>query len=459
MTESDPRDYRSLGDLLRDARAERKLTLEQVNESTRISVRVLRALEQDDLEAASGPIYARGFVRTLAKFYDLDPEWLGAKLDQLAGETSRPVLPVDDEGEIIAGPLADPVVEEQAPPTGPKWEVESTRVRRVGASNTGRGIPRNVVIYGLVIVLVVASALVWWLGRGSSSPEDRGARAPATRDAGLQVATELPESVVTETANDDDAGTSPAFVVEDPSGRPTALGSVLDEPRMKPRPAQTADGSSTASPTPPAEGQPVRTPVKAATGSSDVAAAGEESTPERTDIAKTPTEEQTPPASETSTPDRTATGQPVAEVPSPDPDEDGASGDAAADAADDLVSRRPQREATRDSVAAGDVDPAADSGLLSVVRPAAPSASASMELVVRAAGPVQVTLSADGEAAQTRRLVAGETWALEGSDHFSLAVSDPSRVTLELDGRPRALPSNWAGDEWILYPPRGDGGG
>ena len=51
------------------------------------------ALEKDDLEGASGPVYARGFVRTLANFYDLDPEWLDAKLDQLAGETSRPVLP------------------------------------------------------------------------------------------------------------------------------------------------------------------------------------------------------------------------------------------------------------------------------------------------------------------------------------------------------------------------------
>ena len=66
MSDSDPRDYRSLGDLLRDAREERKLGYEQVNEATRISVRVIQALETDDLEGVSGPIYARGFVRTLA---------------------------------------------------------------------------------------------------------------------------------------------------------------------------------------------------------------------------------------------------------------------------------------------------------------------------------------------------------------------------------------------------------
>ena len=134
MSDSDPRDYRSLGDLLRDAREERKLGLEQVNEATRISVRVIQALETDDLEAASGLIYARGFVRTLALFYDLDPEWMGGKLDALAGETSRPVLPVDEEDDVIAGPVPDPVSEEPEQATGPKWEVESTRVRHVGAA-------------------------------------------------------------------------------------------------------------------------------------------------------------------------------------------------------------------------------------------------------------------------------------------------------------------------------------
>jgi hypothetical protein len=97
MSDADPRDYRSLGDLLRDAREEKQVSFEQLNESTKISVRVLKALEQDDLEAASGVIYVRGFVRTLAGFYDLDPEWLGAKLDALADETSRPVLPVEDD--------------------------------------------------------------------------------------------------------------------------------------------------------------------------------------------------------------------------------------------------------------------------------------------------------------------------------------------------------------------------
>ncbi len=176
MSESDPRDYRSLGDLLRDARQEKQVSLEQLNESTRISVRVLKALEQDDLEAAAGLVYVRGFVRTLALYYDLDPEWLGAKLDALAGETSRPVLPVDGDDDVIAGPVADPVPDEVPEDTGPKWEVESTRIRHVGAGSSPR-VSRNL-IYGLVAVLVLAIALVWWIGSNSGSGEGTTDGAP-----------------------------------------------------------------------------------------------------------------------------------------------------------------------------------------------------------------------------------------------------------------------------------------
>lgn len=419
MTDSDPRDYRSLGDLLRDSREERKLSLEQVNESTRISVRVLRALEQDDLEGASGAIYARGFVRTLARFYDLDAEWLDAKLDQLAGETSRPVLPVDDDGEVIAAPLSDAVEEERPVETGPKWEVESTRVRKVGAS-TGRRLPRSTVLYALLAVLVIAIALVWWLGRSGQGP-DQGARAPAPQTTRLSAVEAVPDSVVTGSVDEEDAGTSPAFVVEEQATGPAPLGSVLD----RAGPDQSVRPASSPLPSVDREEAPEEDAATASAGPS---------------VRETETAAAEPePAVQSGIEDEVA--PPVAD----DVPDDSLH--------DDFVDRsRP-----RDTTAEPEEDPAAETGLPSIVRSPAEAGLAPMELVVRATGPVEVTISVDGAPAQTRGLVAGEAWKLDGNDHFSVSASAPSEVSFELDGRPRRVPPGWSGDEWMLFRPRTDG--
>lgn len=398
MSENDPRDYRSLGDLLRDARAERKLNLEQVNESTKISSRVLQALEQDDLDAASGVVYARGFVRTLALFYDLDPEWLGAKLDQLAGETSRPVMPVADDDGVIAGPVDDPVEEDQPEAAGPKWEVESTRVRHVGASQ-GTKVPRNL-LYGLVAVLVIAIIVVVWIGRGNERADHGAQRTPA--------------AIGDVASADDDPGPVTQPVVEDDLPD-EAASETTDEPEVDPPVQQDAD---------PVQAQPAEIVV--------------EDTP-TSPIDRTP-------ASQLEVTDRSTdrpADRPVEEQPS---------------VADPVIEDEVPVPATTTMVEAEESDQGEVGGLPSVLRPSAGTPGVRMELKVVADGPVEITLSADGSRGEVRTLDAGEEWTVEGRDHFSLAVSDPALVRLEIDGRPRAVPAGWNGEEWILYPPRGEGG-
>lgn len=399
MSDNDPRDYRTLGDLLRDAREERKLDHEQVNEATKISPRVLEALEKDDLEGASGAVYARGFVRTLAKFYDLDPEWLGAKLDQLAGETSRPVLPVEDDDGVIAGPVGDPVVEEKAAETAPKWEVESTRVRKVGSTG-GTKVPRNL-IYGMVAVLVVAIVLVVWMGRGNDRGTDQGSqRTPAA---------------VGELASND----------EDPApGRPAESG-----------PTETGDAGLSAQA---ADLQPDTT------GDEEVAG----SAADTVIVEEAPTEvvvEDIPDSPIDRAPQELARRdpEPLPTRPAPEPEPE--------------VEQSTPVETTQEMVESREDESPREGGLPSVLRPAGDSPGVSMALRVIADSAVEVTLSSDGARSEVRFLQAGQEWVMEGRDHFSLAVSDPSAIRLEMDGRPRSVPASWNGDEWILYPPRGDG--
>jgi cytoskeleton protein RodZ len=65
-----------IGATLRQARNRRKVELSQVEAATRIRVRYLIAIENEDWEVLPGDVYARGFIRTYASYLGLDGERL-----------------------------------------------------------------------------------------------------------------------------------------------------------------------------------------------------------------------------------------------------------------------------------------------------------------------------------------------------------------------------------------------
>jgi cytoskeleton protein RodZ len=65
-----------LGEILQRARQARGLTLEEVERDTRISRRYLQALENEDFGLLPAPVYARGFLRTYARYLGLEPATL-----------------------------------------------------------------------------------------------------------------------------------------------------------------------------------------------------------------------------------------------------------------------------------------------------------------------------------------------------------------------------------------------
>ncbi len=62
----------SIGAKLKHARELRRLTLQQVSETTKVRPHYLQALENDDLSAISSAAQARGFLRIYADFLGLD---------------------------------------------------------------------------------------------------------------------------------------------------------------------------------------------------------------------------------------------------------------------------------------------------------------------------------------------------------------------------------------------------
>jgi cytoskeleton protein RodZ len=65
-----------IGSTLREARVRRKLTLQQAEDDTKIRVKYIQAMENEDFDVMPSPAYVKGFVRTYATYLGLDADML-----------------------------------------------------------------------------------------------------------------------------------------------------------------------------------------------------------------------------------------------------------------------------------------------------------------------------------------------------------------------------------------------
>lgn len=80
----------TFGEELRRERLIREVPLEEISASTKISVRLLTALEASDLSRLPAPVFTRGFIRSYSRHLGLDPdEMVNAYLADLAPEKER----------------------------------------------------------------------------------------------------------------------------------------------------------------------------------------------------------------------------------------------------------------------------------------------------------------------------------------------------------------------------------
>lgn len=122
---------KTVGEMLRAAREARKLSVEQVNRETKISVQTIQALEQDDFGAFPSETYVKGFVRTYAEFLGLD----GNRLWTMIGARSTA----------------------QASGPGPSWDIEGgLREERLGAPAW----IRRFMLPALVVAVIVLAILL-----------------------------------------------------------------------------------------------------------------------------------------------------------------------------------------------------------------------------------------------------------------------------------------------------------
>jgi hypothetical protein len=143
---------RSIGNVFREARNRRKIDLSEVEAATRIRVRYLRAIENEEWDVLPGGVYTRGFIRTYASYLGLDGE-------RLAEDYRRSV-----EGA-QHGPAPD-----LAPVSRPASPAGSSR-RRLPAPSAG--------LLAVAAVVVVAVIAIVAIPGGSNDGGSNGAEAPA----------------------------------------------------------------------------------------------------------------------------------------------------------------------------------------------------------------------------------------------------------------------------------------
>lgn len=73
-----------IGEALRNARNEKGYSLKYLEEATKIRAKYLEALENENFDILPGPVYAKAFLRTYAKYLELDTEEIMAEYNGLS---------------------------------------------------------------------------------------------------------------------------------------------------------------------------------------------------------------------------------------------------------------------------------------------------------------------------------------------------------------------------------------
>lgn len=247
------------GDKFRKAREKKELSLDDVSNVTKISTRMLQAIEEEQFDQLPGGVFNRGFIRAYAKHLGLNAEdavndYLAclrqAQIDSHAGwdatERRSPHAPVVTKA--APPPPLKPEVKVQAPVEVEELqELQLPRAEHIRAAKKeylGRPSPRIPWIRVAAAICVLISTFMLWTRHSRNSQT-----AAATSNG--SAASVTPTTVAA-------APPSQATPAAQSSAPPAAA--VTPSPRPSTEPAQPSSGNPSA-PTPPT---PTRTAVPAA---------------------------------------------------------------------------------------------------------------------------------------------------------------------------------------------------
>jgi len=153
----------SFGEKLKLEREKKKMTLEDISAITKISTRMLHALEEDKFSQLPGGIFNKGFVRAYARTVGLDEDQTIADYLEASGEAPAPrPEPGLRENAFRENAIRDNVREIPSRPGPLRITDEPSGRLEIRAEVASRQLPWGVFA---VVLLIIALALSLWSHR------------------------------------------------------------------------------------------------------------------------------------------------------------------------------------------------------------------------------------------------------------------------------------------------------
>jgi cytoskeletal protein RodZ len=144
----------SPGNLIRRARKERDISLDEIAKITRISRAMLAHLERDEYEELPAEVFVRGFLRNVSRELNIDAELTVRAYETYTGSVRRPAvssMSVDRHGTTASSPkLVRP-----RPATERKLPTWASFTSAVGSARPAYVIGSLVVLLGIALVVAV----------------------------------------------------------------------------------------------------------------------------------------------------------------------------------------------------------------------------------------------------------------------------------------------------------------
>lgn len=166
-----------LGDLLRETREQKKLSLEDVEQGTNIRKLYIKSIEDGDYDKLPGEVFLKGFIKTYGKFLGLNSLELieQYKKEKNASTSEKEVEPTNQVQEQPVSPAQPPKVEEKitektAEPTKEKNipKIDSFASNQAYLQPTKSNSKKNIFLVIIILIVIIGGAVFFLSSQDTS---------------------------------------------------------------------------------------------------------------------------------------------------------------------------------------------------------------------------------------------------------------------------------------------------
>jgi cytoskeletal protein RodZ len=162
-----------LGDLLRETREQKKLSLEDVEQGTNIRKLYIKSIEDGDYDKLPGEVFLKGFIKTYGKFLGLNSLELieQYKKEKNASASEKEVEPTNQVQEQPVSPAQPPKVEEKiTEPTKEKNipKIDSFASNQAYLQPTKSNSKKNIFLVIIILIVIIGGAVFFLSSQDTS---------------------------------------------------------------------------------------------------------------------------------------------------------------------------------------------------------------------------------------------------------------------------------------------------